>query len=76
METVGFIMNFLRAIFPSKNTRDVKKIWPVVHQINEIEAELQKLSNEQLRAKTTAWKDELSKIEDEGELANRLHLQS
>ncbi len=57
-------MNFLRAIFPSKNDRDVKKIRPVVERINAIEAGLQKLSDDDLRAKTAAWKTELSKIED------------
>ena len=62
-------MNFFRKIFPSKNDRDVKKIRPVVAQINEIELGLQKLSDDDLRAKTAAWKAELSKIEDKDELA-------
>ena len=66
-------MNFLRAIFPSKNDRDVKKIRPVVDRINEIEAGLQKLSDDDLRAKTAAWKEELSKIEDKAELAAKLN---
>ena len=65
-------MNFFRAIFPSKNDRDVKKIRPVVDRINEIEAGLQKLSDDDLRAKTAAWKEELSKIEDKAELAAKL----
>ena len=58
-----------KSIFGSKNDRDVKKIRPVVVKINEIEAGLQKLSDDELRAKTAAWKDELSKIEDNDELA-------
>jgi len=66
-------VNFLRAIFPSKNARDVKKIWPVVGQINEIEAGLQKLSDDELRAKTAAWKNEFSQIEDKEQLAERLN---
>jgi preprotein translocase subunit SecA len=66
-------VNFLRAIFPSKNDRDVKKIRPVVDRINEIEAGLQKLSDDDLRAKTAAWKEELSKIEDKAELAAKLN---
>ncbi len=65
-------MNFLRAIFPSKNDRDVKKIRPVVERINAIEAGLQTLSDDELRAKTAAWKAELSKIEDNVELARKL----
>jgi len=65
-------VNFLRAIFPSKNDRDVKKIRPVVERINAIEAGLQALSDDDLRAKTAAWKAELSKIEDKAALAAKL----
>ena len=65
-------MNFFKAIFGSKNDRDVKKIRPVVARINEIEAGLQKLSDDELRAKTAAWKEELSQIEDKAELAAKL----
>ena len=65
-------MNFLRAIFPSRNDREVKKIRPLVERINEIEVVLQTLSDDQLRAKTAAWKEELSKIEDSKELAAKL----
>ena len=65
-------MNFFRKIFPTKNDRDVKKIRPVADQINAIEAGLQKLSDDELRAKTTAWKAELSQIEDHAELARKL----
>ncbi len=65
-------MKFLRKIFPTKNDRDVKKIRPFVGQINEIEAGLQKLSDEELQAKTAAWKAELSQIQDSAELANKL----
>ena len=66
-------MNFFRKLFPSKNDRDVKKIRPVVAQINEIELGLQKLSADDLRAKTAAWKAELSQIEDKDELAAKLN---
>jgi preprotein translocase subunit SecA len=65
-------VNFFRKIFPTKNDRDVKKIRPVVAQINEIEAGLQKLSDDELRAKTAAWKAELAQIEDDAELARKL----
>ena len=66
-------MNLFRAIFPSKNDRDIKKIRPIVSRINEIEAGLQSLSDDDLRAKTAAWKAELSQIEDNAELARRLN---
>ena len=65
-------MNFFRKIFPTKNDRDVKKIRPVVAKINEIETGLQKLSDDDLRAKTAAWKAELSQIADKTELTRKL----
>jgi len=65
-------VNFFRKIFPTKNDRDVKKIRPVVDQINKIELGLQKLSDDELRAKTAAWKAELAPIEDKTELARKL----
>jgi preprotein translocase subunit SecA len=65
-------VNLFRKIFPTKNDREVKKIRPVVVQINEIEAGLQKLSDDELRAKTVAWKADLAQIEDKAELARKL----
>jgi len=65
-------VNLFKAIFGSKNDRDVKKIRPMVARINEIEAGLQKLSDDELRAKTAAWKQELASIEDHAELAAKL----
>src|SRR5207244_8190678 len=44
----------------------------LVAKINAFEAELQKVSDDALRQKTAAWKEELSKIEDKAELARRL----
>jgi preprotein translocase subunit SecA len=67
------MIGLLKKIFGSKNDREVKKFWPVVRRINEIETELQKLSEDDLRKKTAAWKEELSKIEDNDELARRLN---
>ncbi len=49
-------MNFLKWIFGSRNDREVRKLWPLVHQINEIEAGLQKLSDDELRQKTAEFK--------------------
>src|SRR6266700_597797 len=56
----------------SKNEREVKRLRPLVAQINALEAELQKVSDEVLRQKTAAWKEEISKIQDHEELARRL----
>jgi preprotein translocase subunit SecA len=63
----------IKMIFGSKNDREVKKFWPLVAKINEHEAVLQGSSDEQLRSKTAAWKEELSKISDNEELARKLN---
>src|SRR5262245_50226271 len=66
---IGFIV---KKFIGSKNEREVKRLRPMVEQINALEAELQKVSDEELRNKTVAWKEELSKIEDNEELKRRL----
>ena len=66
---IGFI---LKKIVGSKNDREVKKLRPLVAQINEIEAGLQKLSDDELRQKTADWKARLSAIQDKTELAAAL----
>src|SRR5580700_7348748 len=50
----------LKKILGSKNQREVKRIWPVVHRVNEFEAEYQKLTDEQLRAKTEEFRKRLA----------------
>src|SRR5436190_8025796 len=67
---IGLIV---KKIIGSKNEREVKRLRPLVAQINTLEAELQKLPDDALRQKTSAWKEELSKIEDREELARRLN---
>ncbi len=66
---IGFIV---KKFLGSKNERELKKLRPLVQKINTIEAELQKVSEDTLRQKTAAWKEELSKIEDNAALAHRL----
>src|SRR5689334_12597783 len=66
---IGFIV---RKFIGSKNERELKRLRPKVGQINAFEAELQKGSADVLRQKTAAWKEELSKIEDNARLAQRL----
>src|SRR3954462_15471931 len=62
----------IKKVIGSKNARMVKSLWPVVARINEIEAEYQSLSDDELRAKTAAWKAEISAIEDPEERERRL----
>ena len=65
--------SFIKKIFGSKNDRDVKRLGPLVKRINEHEAALQPLSEEDLRQKTAQWKAELSQIQDPEALAARLN---
>src|SRR6267142_1234903 len=67
---IGYIV---KKFIGSKNEREVKRLRPLVTKINAFEAELQKLPDDALREKTAAWKEELSKIEDNDELARRLN---
>jgi len=49
----------LKQIFGSKNDRDIKKMTPLVAKINALEEEYQKLSDDQLKAKTPEFKARL-----------------
>jgi preprotein translocase subunit SecA len=66
------IKSILKLFGGSQNDRQVKKLRPIVDTINQIEAGLQKLSDDDLRAKTAAWKAELAQIEDLDALKARL----
>src|SRR5437867_10753535 len=67
---LGFL---IKKIIGSKNDREVKKLWPMVAKINEIEASLQSLADDALRQKTVDWKARLSPIKDNAELAAALN---
>ncbi|MCC7288805.1 preprotein translocase subunit SecA [bacterium] len=54
-------MPLLRKIFGDPNAREIKKARAVVERINAREAEIKKLSNTKLKAKTTELKAELEK---------------
>jgi preprotein translocase subunit SecA len=47
----------IKKIVGSKNERELKRLWPIVDQINNLEASISKLSDEQLRGKTTEFKE-------------------
>lgn len=49
----------IRKIFGTKNERDLKRLQPYVAAINELEPQIQKLSDDQLRAKTAEFKERL-----------------
>ncbi len=62
----------LKTIVGSKNQRELRRIQPLIDQINEIEQTLGELSDDDLRGKTAAWKEELSGITDSSALELRL----
>jgi preprotein translocase subunit SecA len=51
---------FIRKIFGTQNERDLKKLQPYVSAINELEAQIHKLSDSQLSAKTSEFKEKLN----------------
>ncbi|MBL6967852.1 MAG: preprotein translocase subunit SecA [Desulfobacteraceae bacterium] len=53
----------IKGIFGSKNERELKKMAPLVEQINRLEPDFQALSDEQLLAKTAEFKERLSQGE-------------
>ncbi len=53
------IKSIINAIFGTKSERDIKKIMPIVNEINMLEDEYSKLTNDQLRAKTDEFKKKL-----------------
>jgi len=66
---VGWI---LKKILGSKNQRELKRLAPMVRRINELEAQFQNLSDDDLRAKTAAWKKEIAQIPELEEQWKRL----
>jgi len=58
-------MNLLKALFGTKNERELKKLWPIVREINRIEEEYQSqnFSDEDFPRKTQEFRDRLAKGE-------------
>ncbi|MCL1919491.1 MAG: preprotein translocase subunit SecA [Kiritimatiellaeota bacterium] len=56
-------MNLIKAIFGTKNDRDIKRLKPTIDKINALEVEYQSLTEEQLKAKTQEFKDRVAKGE-------------
>ncbi|HEY8517496.1 MAG TPA: preprotein translocase subunit SecA [Candidatus Binatia bacterium] len=49
----------VRKVIGTKNDRELKRLWPLVDEINQLEPELEKLTDDQLRARTAAFKEQL-----------------
>src|SRR5215510_16497077 len=54
----------LKKILGSKNQRELRRLTPTIRRINELDEQFKSLSDDELRAKTANWKEELSKISD------------
>jgi preprotein translocase subunit SecA len=55
------IDKFLTKVFGSSNQRYLKSVQPLVARINELEASAKKLSDEQIRARTTVFKEQVER---------------
>ncbi|MBA2433905.1 MAG: preprotein translocase subunit SecA [Chthoniobacterales bacterium] len=62
----------LKKILGSKNQREIRRLHPLVRSINAFDEQFKALSDDELHAKTAAWKSELSALEDPEALARRL----
>ncbi len=54
------VANILKKFFGTSNERYVRSLAPVISEINGLEKEFEKLSDEQLKAKTAEFKEELA----------------
>src|SRR5689334_11830056 len=53
----------LAKVFGTANERELKRLWPVVADINALEPSIQSLSDEQIRARTAEFRERLGKGE-------------
>ena len=58
------INKILTMIFGSKHERDVKRMLPRVAQVNALEPEISKLSDDELRGKTAEFRERLRPVVD------------
>ncbi|MDD5644561.1 MAG: preprotein translocase subunit SecA [bacterium] len=62
----------LHKVFGSKNLRDLKKLYPIVDEINKYEKEYQSLSDGEIRAKTSEFRDRIKKDVSEKNLQAKI----
>jgi preprotein translocase subunit SecA len=61
-EAVGDV---LTSIFGSKSERDLKRLWPIVEEINEHYEDMQELSDEELKQKTEKFRQQIEEATQE-----------
>jgi len=54
------MLNFIQKMFGTKNERELKRIAPLVDEINRFEPAVKKLTDEELKAKTAEFKERLA----------------
>ncbi|MFW6306391.1 MAG: preprotein translocase subunit SecA, partial [Bacillota bacterium] len=57
------MLKFIKYLFKDANTKELEKLQPIVEEINVLEPEIKKLSDEQLKGKTEEFKARLEKGE-------------
>ena len=57
------IFDFLTRVFGSKNDREIKKIQPIVEQINALEPGIQAMSDDDLKRQTARFKERMKQGE-------------
>jgi preprotein translocase subunit SecA len=68
--------SLLKKIFGDKNVRVTKDLWPIVEEINDHFEKLKELSDDQLRAKTTEFRNKIStETEDLKNQLNEIKIQ-
>ena len=53
-------MGLITKLFGTYSERELKSIWPIVHKIEDMEAEYKALTDAQLQAKTPEFKERLA----------------
>src|SRR5208283_1512317 len=66
------MLSFLSKIFPSKSDKDIKRILPIVEEINGYSEHLQQLSDDELKGKTQEFRKRIAEatLEIEQEIAS------
>jgi preprotein translocase subunit SecA len=53
------IWDFLTTLFGSKNERQIRRVAPIIEQVNQFESQMQAMSDDQLKAQTSVFKEKL-----------------
>ncbi len=53
------MLNIIKKLFGDKNERAIRQYWPIVEEINVCAQQLRSLSDDELRAKTDDFKQQL-----------------